>query len=583
MDRALDAVCLKAMATKPEDRYATPLMVAEDIERWMADEPVTAWREPHSRRARRWARHNRVAVATAAAALLVALAGTAGILAVQTQANRDLREANQRTLQERDLARHHFELAQQNFQLARRAVDDYLTRVGENPLLKEQGLHDLRQELLEAALRYYGEFLNQRGYDPSLRAEAAAAQERVGDIQIELGHHGDALGAYDQALALIGPLVSQGTGDPTSANLQVRLEAGRLHALEESGRNPEAIAAFNRARGLGEALLSPEAKNDDVPEILARTYQSTVVVFRRVGRVDDAHQAALRSHEFAERATRERPADVSAARTRLLVATQVTHMLRRKGHVDKARRLCEHDIAFGKDRVRERSRDVELRYHLAFLEGALGELEQFEGRPLEALKLLRTPADSLGALARENPLLFRLRNNWANSLLSLSNLQTDLGQLAEAIQSAKGSIDLFEALARELPSNSQFRTRVGWGHIGLGKAYLKAGSRAEGLAMLRKAVKITLESSSDDLSLYNVACCFALASSVADPAEGPAAAERQRRDADRAVATIRRAIAKGFADASMLKTDPDLNSIRSRPDFQMLIMDLAMPEDPFAK
>ena len=46
IDRALEAVCLKAMATEPEDRYATCRALAEDVERWMADEPVTAWREP---------------------------------------------------------------------------------------------------------------------------------------------------------------------------------------------------------------------------------------------------------------------------------------------------------------------------------------------------------------------------------------------------------------------------------------------------------------------------------------------------------------------------------------------------------
>src|SRR5262245_143119 len=38
VDRALEAVCLKAMALKPEDRYATPKGLAEDVERWAADE-----------------------------------------------------------------------------------------------------------------------------------------------------------------------------------------------------------------------------------------------------------------------------------------------------------------------------------------------------------------------------------------------------------------------------------------------------------------------------------------------------------------------------------------------------------------
>jgi tRNA A-37 threonylcarbamoyl transferase component Bud32 len=43
---ALDAVCRKAMALRPEDRYATVLELGAEVERWLADEPVRAWREP---------------------------------------------------------------------------------------------------------------------------------------------------------------------------------------------------------------------------------------------------------------------------------------------------------------------------------------------------------------------------------------------------------------------------------------------------------------------------------------------------------------------------------------------------------
>ena len=50
IDPALEAVCLKAMALKAEDRYSTAKALAEDIERWMADEPVTARREPLAER-----------------------------------------------------------------------------------------------------------------------------------------------------------------------------------------------------------------------------------------------------------------------------------------------------------------------------------------------------------------------------------------------------------------------------------------------------------------------------------------------------------------------------------------------------
>ena len=33
------------MAAEPGDRYATPRALADDVERWLADEPVSAFRE----------------------------------------------------------------------------------------------------------------------------------------------------------------------------------------------------------------------------------------------------------------------------------------------------------------------------------------------------------------------------------------------------------------------------------------------------------------------------------------------------------------------------------------------------------
>ncbi len=86
IDQALEAVCLKAMATQPEDRYASCRALADDVERWMADEPVTAWRRAVGRRARRWAKRNRTAVTVAAVALLAGVVGLSAVLAVQTRA-----------------------------------------------------------------------------------------------------------------------------------------------------------------------------------------------------------------------------------------------------------------------------------------------------------------------------------------------------------------------------------------------------------------------------------------------------------------------------------------------------------------
>jgi serine/threonine protein kinase len=70
--RPLEAICLKAMAAQTEDRFPSPRALAEDIEHWLADEPVSALREPWSIRMRRWARRHRTSVATAAVSLVIA-------------------------------------------------------------------------------------------------------------------------------------------------------------------------------------------------------------------------------------------------------------------------------------------------------------------------------------------------------------------------------------------------------------------------------------------------------------------------------------------------------------------------------
>jgi hypothetical protein len=60
-------------------------------------------------------------------------------------------------------------------------------------------------------------------------------------------------------------------------------------------------------------------------------------------------------------------------------------------------------------------------------------------------------------------------------------------------------------------------------------------------------------------------------------------ASRGRAEAEQAMQSLQNAIAAGFRDFKALRTDTDLDSLRSRLDFQLLILDLAFPADPFAQ
>jgi eukaryotic-like serine/threonine-protein kinase len=56
---ALDAICRKAMSLRPQDRYPSAKALGEDIEHWLADEPVSVYREPITVRLTRWGRRHR--------------------------------------------------------------------------------------------------------------------------------------------------------------------------------------------------------------------------------------------------------------------------------------------------------------------------------------------------------------------------------------------------------------------------------------------------------------------------------------------------------------------------------------------
>jgi hypothetical protein len=69
----LGAVVQKAMTLSPKERYPSALAIADDIECWLADEPVQVYRDPWLQRTARWARQNPAWVQTIMTAMVLIL------------------------------------------------------------------------------------------------------------------------------------------------------------------------------------------------------------------------------------------------------------------------------------------------------------------------------------------------------------------------------------------------------------------------------------------------------------------------------------------------------------------------------
>src|SRR5262249_27107582 len=96
----LDNIVGKALKKIPAERYASVTALADDIRRYLAQEPVSARADTFSYRAAKFVRRNRLAVALASAAVMALLAGLAGTI---TQADRASRQARLAT-EQRDFA-----------------------------------------------------------------------------------------------------------------------------------------------------------------------------------------------------------------------------------------------------------------------------------------------------------------------------------------------------------------------------------------------------------------------------------------------------------------------------------------------
>ena len=205
LPKALDAICQKAMARVPENRYASAIDLADDVQRWLADEPVSVHRSPLREQIMRWMRRHKAWTMASAAALLVISVVSTSAAFVVSQARDDAivarGEAEEALVKEQTALAAETEARQEAMRMlrkAREAVDRSFT--GVSLVLKNfPGMQWLRIELLKQSASDYESFAREKGTLPELRLETARAYTRLGDVQNLMGDAQAAESAYRTA------------------------------------------------------------------------------------------------------------------------------------------------------------------------------------------------------------------------------------------------------------------------------------------------------------------------------------------------------------------------------------------------
>lgn len=158
----LETICLKALAKKPEERYANCQALAADLNQWSAGEPIAARRQKPVERIVRWVKKNRGVAASMTATAASLLTGIILVSLFAIQSEQHSREAE-------DAAARAEALRVEAEANASRA-DAYLTQ-----LVGEQGLGKDREKQVEQYRAQQKELVTARERE---RAELAELRRR---------------------------------------------------------------------------------------------------------------------------------------------------------------------------------------------------------------------------------------------------------------------------------------------------------------------------------------------------------------------------------------------------------------------
>ena len=176
----------------------------------------------------------------------------------------------------------------------------------------------------------------------------------------------------------------------------------------------------------------------------------------------------------------------------------------------------------------------------------------------------------------------QFRIELSNVMINIAEIERRQGRLAEARANCDEAISIRESVIKELPEVLSYRRRIGECWLRSGQVRLAAGDIPSAVADWRRAIASyeSLPPRGGETAMFESGC-HAMLSRVAGTLGSGISASEGSSEAERAMAILRRIVAEGYHPVELLN-ESCLEPLRDRPDFQLLMMDVAFPVVPFA-
>jgi tetratricopeptide (TPR) repeat protein len=465
---------------------------------------------------------------------------------------------------------------------------------------------------LLAALRFYQNFVKQRGDDPAFRAAQGRAFLLLGRINAELGAaESQAIAQYHMAAAVFDKLAKE---SPDNAAHQQDLALVHYYlgrAYQDLGDGRKCDTSLEAARKLQKALVDRAPEQVKYRREFARTWCAIgEAIFSRnkfdPKLVRQAYDTALNNLVLVfQGGAKAADLDLRAAALHGLAALDSW-----QGQFDPARAKFDQAMALRQKLVKENPSVSKYQEGLAKTYYALGILENRQSKAKESQESFRKSLEIRERLVAEHPGVTRLAVDVAWTCLRLGESGTSpppqrLASLTQAVHTSQGVLksESRHLAARRVMENAymqrgrllsnmnrheealadwkQFESFGDWkrypaARSGYGVTLAHLGRRREALAVATELEqgKVNGWLAFDLARLYGL-CAQACQKDMALPE-----AERTKQanaDCDHAVALLTQCRATGYLKngnvGKMLRQNPAFDPLRPRADFQKLLDD----------
>jgi tetratricopeptide (TPR) repeat protein len=365
--------------------------------------------------------------------------------------------------------------AEENFQQARRVVDDFLTQLREDKVRDVPDFQPVWKELMEVALKYYQGFVQQRSNDPAVQAELGRTYFRIGRITHELGSHAEALQAFDAAATIQQQLLEENPDHPgyLSALGHTYGSMGGVHVAK--GDSKAGLPLLEKARTFQEKLVRLLPNVAQYQHELGEILTSLGAAYWLLGNAKEAEEWYNKSLEIYRDLVDSNPEESKYKIGLSQVYNNLAPLQKNEGRKNEARQSLQKSIEINEKLMQEYPKDRISRQTTLLAYMNLGTLQASLGDHEGAKLSLHQSINITTQLVQENPAIINYREFLAFSYRNLAGL--DQSRLDEAIA-------VQQELLKHVPNDEE-----AWHYLGL--AFMKQGKLEESVAAFQRQVEIS--------------------------------------------------------------------------------------------